>query len=118
MPFLSNILIIVLNLYISNTSTSRLGRDCLKITGNPIKIYTKKNIITIIGNKNNIRIKLKIISNNLLKYFLYINYRYLFNIFFIELISELIFFKGLYGLIGNIMLVLPSNTAFINLFLG
>ena len=67
------------------------------------------------GNKNIIKIKLKIISKNLLKYFLYTNYKYLFNILFIELISVLIFAIDLRGLIGNIMLDSPSNFALGNL---
>lgn len=45
------------------------------------------------GNKNIIKLKLKIISNNRLKYFLYINYIWLIKISLIELIANLAFLK-------------------------
>jgi len=47
---------------------SKPGLFCRKI-GNPIVNHTKKNIKIIIGNKIIIKLRLKIISNNLLKYF-------------------------------------------------
>jgi hypothetical protein len=70
------------------------------------------------GNKDIIKIKEKIISKNLLKYFWYINYRYLFNIFFIELISVFTFIIDFSELIGKIMLDSPSNFALGNLCFG